>query len=209
MRMRTAYVGLGANLGDRGETMREALRRIAAHPRMRLAAVSAFYETPPWGKTDQPPFLNAAACIAFDMTPQELLDVLQEIEHALGRRVIDFLRDALGDAHDVGAVRVVRHMVDADEALRRQHTEHNVVQPQPVVQNPHRLFFERNRVPLRIRHRIARRLLGRFVPAAGGEYEEEHAEQEDASAEQSLHHLLLFHTLMALRAAHVYTRPRR
>ena len=65
--------------------MREALRRIAAHPRMHLAAVSVFYETPPWGKTDQPPFLNAAACIEFDTTPQDLLVALQNIEHALGR----------------------------------------------------------------------------------------------------------------------------
>ena len=50
-------------------------------------------------------------------------------EHTLRRRVIDFLRDALGDIDDVGAVRVVRHVVDADEALRREHPEHNVVQP--------------------------------------------------------------------------------
>ena len=83
--MHTAYIGLGANLGDRGETMRAALRRIAAHPQIRLAAVSAFYETPPWGKTDQPSFLNAAACLMTDMTPRALLAVLQEIEHALGR----------------------------------------------------------------------------------------------------------------------------
>ena len=83
--MHTAYIGLGANLGERGETMRAALRRIAAHPQIRLAAVSAFYETPPWGKTDQPSFLNAAACLMTDMTPRALLAVLQEIERALGR----------------------------------------------------------------------------------------------------------------------------
>ena len=83
--MHTAYIGLGANLGDRGETMRTALRRIAAHPQIRLAAVSAFYETPPWGKTDQPSFLNAAACLMTDMTPRALLAALQEIERALGR----------------------------------------------------------------------------------------------------------------------------
>nr|WP_037348511.1 2-amino-4-hydroxy-6-hydroxymethyldihydropteridine diphosphokinase [Selenomonas sp. F0473] len=83
--MHTAYVGLGANLGDRGETMREALRRMAAHPHIKLEAVSSFYETPPWGKTDQPPFLNAAARVSFDSTPQELLRLLRSVEDALGR----------------------------------------------------------------------------------------------------------------------------
>lgn len=80
-----AYIGLGANLGTRGETMRAALRQMAELPFVSVEQVSSFYETPPWGKTDQPPFLNAAAQIAFDGTPHELLAALQEIERALGR----------------------------------------------------------------------------------------------------------------------------
>ena len=115
--MQTAYIGLGANLGDRGETMREALRRIAAHPRMRLAEVSAFYETPPWGKTDQPSFLNAAACVTFDMSPQELLEVLQGIERDLGRvrrehwgaRTIDLDILHIDDVETAGAELTLPH----------------------------------------------------------------------------------------------------
>ena len=83
--MRRAYIGLGANLGARGETMRAALRRMAELPSVSVEQVSSFYETPPWGNTDQPPFLNAAARIAFDGTPQELLADLQQIEQELGR----------------------------------------------------------------------------------------------------------------------------
>ena len=83
--MLTAYIGLGANLGNRGETMRAALRRMAACPNLCVEQVSSFYETPPWGKTDQPVFLNAAACISFDGTPHELLGELQRIEQELGR----------------------------------------------------------------------------------------------------------------------------
>ena len=83
--MLTAYIGLGANLGARGETMRAALRRMAELPPVRMGQVSHFYETPPWGKTDQPPFLNAAAQISFDGTPHELLGALQRIEQELGR----------------------------------------------------------------------------------------------------------------------------
>ena len=81
--MLTAYIGLGANLGNRGETMRAALRQMAACPNLCVEQVSCFYETPPWGKTDQPSFLNAAARISFDGTPHELLRVLQRID--LGR----------------------------------------------------------------------------------------------------------------------------
>ena len=83
--VRTAYIGLGANLGERGETMRAALRQLSELDGIRVERVSAFYETPPWGKTDQPSFLNAAACITFDRTPEELLAAMQCIERELGR----------------------------------------------------------------------------------------------------------------------------
>ena len=83
--MLTAYIGLGANLGARGETMRAALRRMAELPSLRVEQVSHFYETPPWGKIDQPAFLNAAARISLDGAPHELLGELQRIEHELGR----------------------------------------------------------------------------------------------------------------------------
>ena len=83
--VRTAYIGLGANLGERGETMRAALRQMSELDGIRVERVSAFYETPPWGKTDQPSFLNAAACITFDRMPEELLAAMQCIERELGR----------------------------------------------------------------------------------------------------------------------------
>ena len=83
--MLTAYIGIGANLGARGETMRAALRCMAELPSVRMEQVSHFYATPPWGKTDQPSFLNTAARISLDGAPHELLGELQRIEHELGR----------------------------------------------------------------------------------------------------------------------------
>ncbi len=79
----SAVVGLGANLGDRLATMREALRQLAAIAR--VEATSRVYETVAVGGPPQPPFLNAAALVAYDGTPIELLDSLQEIEARLGR----------------------------------------------------------------------------------------------------------------------------
>ncbi len=79
------YLSLGANLGRRAETLRAALRELSAFPRTRLLRSSSFYETAPWGKTDQPPFLNAAAQLLTQLPPEELLDACQQIERAHGR----------------------------------------------------------------------------------------------------------------------------
>lgn len=79
------YLSLGANLGARAQTLREALRRLARLPGTRLSRASSFYETAPWGKTDQPPFLNGAACLSTRLAPEALLAACQEIERALGR----------------------------------------------------------------------------------------------------------------------------
>ncbi|BAL84433.1 putative 2-amino-4-hydroxy-6-hydroxymethyldihydropteridine pyrophosphokinase/dihydrofolate reductase [Selenomonas ruminantium subsp. lactilytica TAM6421] len=79
------YLSLGANLGNRGETLREAMRRLARLPHSRLLSCAHIYETAPWGKTDQPPFLNTAALIDTSLAPLEFLHHTQKIETDLGR----------------------------------------------------------------------------------------------------------------------------
>jgi len=79
-----AYIGLGANLGDRRAQIEGALEAMAARG-MRLIAVSPLYETEPWGVTDQPRFLNAACAVETDLPPHDLLDALQAIERDMGR----------------------------------------------------------------------------------------------------------------------------
>ncbi|MGV3724773.1 MAG: 2-amino-4-hydroxy-6-hydroxymethyldihydropteridine diphosphokinase [Actinomycetota bacterium] len=79
------FVGLGSNLGDREENLRAALNRISAVKGTRVAAVSSFRETPPWGVEDQPPFLNAVAEIRTELAPVELLRAVKAIEVELGR----------------------------------------------------------------------------------------------------------------------------
>lgn len=80
-----AWIGLGANLGDRAATLDAALARLDRLDACDVLAVSRYYSTPPWGDTDQPEFLNAVALLRTDLAAQDLLEALQDIESALGR----------------------------------------------------------------------------------------------------------------------------
>jgi 2-amino-4-hydroxy-6-hydroxymethyldihydropteridine diphosphokinase len=83
--MTRAYVGVGANLGDREGTIRAALAALDARPDVAVAAVSTLRETDPVGYVDQPRFLNGAVALETGLGPRELLDALLEIERELGR----------------------------------------------------------------------------------------------------------------------------
>lgn len=87
-----AYVGLGANIGDAGATLEEAVHALAALPGVRLRGVSRLYATRPVGVLDQPEFRNAV--VALDVPgghdpaagASALLVALKGIERAFGRR---------------------------------------------------------------------------------------------------------------------------
>ena len=83
--MTRAYVGLGANIGPRETTLVRAVDRLRATDGIEVLAVSQLRETEPVGVVDQPPFLNGAVELETALAPRELLDVLLEIERALGR----------------------------------------------------------------------------------------------------------------------------
>ena len=86
-------VGLGANLGDRMATLREAASRVASLPGVEVVARSRVYQTAPVGLTDQPAFLNAAIYVECTISPEALLDTLLAIERVLGRdRSADAMR---------------------------------------------------------------------------------------------------------------------
>jgi 2-amino-4-hydroxy-6-hydroxymethyldihydropteridine diphosphokinase len=80
-----AYLGLGGNLGDPAKSMGAALRMLDADPLTAVVSVSSLYRTPPWGKTDQPDFLNATAEVLTSHSPRELLDLCLEAEQRLKR----------------------------------------------------------------------------------------------------------------------------
>ena len=83
--MMNCYLGLGANLGDKRKNLRQAVEMISRVDGVNLLKVSHFYETEPWGVTNQPNFINAAVKIKTNLQPFPLLDALQNIEYKLGR----------------------------------------------------------------------------------------------------------------------------
>ena len=82
--MKTAFLGLGGNLGDRRHTLAQALRALDAGE-VSVRRVSDVYETAPVGITRQPEFLNLVAEVETSLAPETLLARCLQIEAELGR----------------------------------------------------------------------------------------------------------------------------
>ncbi|MDX6482072.1 MAG: 2-amino-4-hydroxy-6-hydroxymethyldihydropteridine diphosphokinase [Gaiellaceae bacterium] len=83
--MTRAYIGLGANLGEREATIRAAVEALAEEDGIEVMAVSTLRETEPVGVGPQPLFLNGAAELETTLTARELLDRLLATEQRFGR----------------------------------------------------------------------------------------------------------------------------
>jgi 2-amino-4-hydroxy-6-hydroxymethyldihydropteridine diphosphokinase len=81
-----AYVGLGANMGNREATLHRAVELLGLTPGIRLVGLSTFRETEPVGFVDQPRFLNGAVALETELSARAVLDRLLEIEQELGRK---------------------------------------------------------------------------------------------------------------------------
>ncbi len=81
----TAYLSLGANLGDPAVAIRRAISLLAECEGVQLVSCSRLYRTPPWGDTDQNWFVNACIAIETGLTPHGLLQACQHIERRMGR----------------------------------------------------------------------------------------------------------------------------
>ena len=83
--MKITYIALGSNVGDRAENLRAAQQRMDG-PDLRVRRASSIYETAPRDVEDQPWFLNQVIECATDLFPRQLLERLQKIERAMGRK---------------------------------------------------------------------------------------------------------------------------
>lgn len=120
---RRVFLALGSNLGERREHLRAALEALDAGG-VAIDAVSALYETPPWGVEAQPPFLNIAAAGSSDLDAHALLALAKRIEAAHGR--------------DFAAPRWTARPLDIDVALIA-----GTIVETPELVVPHALLAER------------------------------------------------------------------
>ena len=79
-----AYIGIGANLGNAQESVRQAIDRLSSLPKTRVARQSSLFRTAPIdaGGDD---YVNAVACVKTQLDAHELLAQLQAIENEFGR----------------------------------------------------------------------------------------------------------------------------
>ena len=83
--MPRAYVALGSNLGDREQTLLDAVEALRAEPGVDVAAVSTLIETEPVGFLDQPRFVNGVVALDTTLPARALLELLLEVERRFGR----------------------------------------------------------------------------------------------------------------------------
>ena len=82
--MRTAYLLIGGNLGNRKENLSKAVSLINEQCGP-LTRSSSIYETEAWGNTDQPSFLNQALEISTSLNARQLIRKVLKIEEVMGR----------------------------------------------------------------------------------------------------------------------------
>ena len=82
--MHTVYLGLGANIGNRKRTIRQAIERIGELIGT-VERQSALYETKPWGFESPNDFVNACVCCSTILSPRKILEQSHRVEKELGR----------------------------------------------------------------------------------------------------------------------------
>lgn len=83
--MKTAYLGIGGNIGDTQANIRKTVELLKKHEQIEVTKVSSIYETQPVGYTDQDWFLNIVVEIQTSLEPLKLLEACQDIENELKR----------------------------------------------------------------------------------------------------------------------------
>lgn len=83
-KMNTAWLSLGANLGYPRLQLAQA-RKLMNERGIKIMRESSLYDTAPWGKTDQPDFVNQVLEVETDLTPKELMNAIIGIETDMGR----------------------------------------------------------------------------------------------------------------------------
>lgn len=129
----TVYLSLGSNIGQRRQTLQQAVRMIGEKVGT-VERVSHLIETEPWGFSSPHSFLNVCVCVLTEMDPHQVLALTQDIERCLGRKC----KSVGGVYHD--------RPIDIDILL---YDDLHINTPDLVI--PHPLMYQRDfvMVPLR------------------------------------------------------------
>lgn len=127
--MVTAYLALGANIGDPASQLERAIAELAATPEITVEARSSVIVTAPWGKTDQPEFHNMVLAIATSLSPERLLDACLAIEARMGRQRLERWGPRLIDIDIIAYERVERETARLVIPHRHAHERDFVLVP--------------------------------------------------------------------------------
>ena len=83
--MKTVIIGLGSNVGDRRQTIKQAIHLLSENPMIEIEKISSLIETEPETRLPQPKYINGAIIIKTILSSEELLSFTQDIEKKLGR----------------------------------------------------------------------------------------------------------------------------
>lgn len=141
------YLSLGANLGNREQTIRLALQQIEQQigPILRC---SSFYYSQPWGFQSKNPFCNLCCAVASSLSPLDVLSHTQAIERALGRTI----KSLDGHYHDRTIdIDIIRTFDDAGHEIKCEISNPKLpMSSVSLLTIPHPLWQQRDfvRIPL-------------------------------------------------------------
>ena len=124
------YLSLGSNLGNREQTLQEAVQRIGQQIGT-VTRCSSFFYSEPWGFESEHPFCNLCCCIETSMAPMEVLAATQAIERDLGR----IQKSVNGQYSD--------RSIDIDIIRAFDEAQKEIVSNNPLLTIPHPLWKER------------------------------------------------------------------
>ncbi len=132
------YLSLGSNLGNREQTLQEAVQRIGQQIGT-VTRCSSFFYSKPWGFESEHPFCNLCCCIETSMAPMDVLTATQAIERELGRNH----KSVNGQYYD--------RSIDIDIIRAFDDQQKEIVSNDPLLTIPHPLYKQRDFVLIPLR----------------------------------------------------------
>ena len=136
------YLSLGSNLGDREQTLQEALRRIGQQIGT-VTRCSSFFYSEPWGFESEHAFCNLCCAVQTQMHPMEVLRATQDIERALGRKHKSQISNVRSQMSNVKSIYADRP-IDIDIIRAFDDAQKEIVSNDPLLTIPHPRYKQRD-----------------------------------------------------------------